>query len=160
MDWSESMNFLSQQITFKEIPSEVCLSILITGCPVRCKDCNSKDSWDLNAGQKLELEFLSDLIKKKRDWITCVLFLGGEWHPEELVELLKYCKSLSLKTALFSGLDMIDPHILQFLDYVKTGPYIKELGGLDNPRTNQKLINLRAGTLLTHFKEEQSDSIK
>lgn len=148
------MNYLSQQITFREIPDEVCLSFLITGCPVRCPDCNSKDSWSQNSGRPLTLEIFQSLLNEKKNWITCVLFLGGEWEQENLLLFLQRAQQLNFKTALFTGLDQIAPEIQFHLDYLKTGPYRKELGGLESPRTNQRLINLKTGKKLFPFKEE------
>lgn len=148
------MNYISQQITFREIPDEVCLSFLIAGCPVHCPDCNSKDSWFKHAGQLLTGEKFQSLLLKKKDWITCVLFLGGEWEQENLQSFLKIAQQQNLKTALFTGLDQIDPELQAHLDYLKTGPYLKELGGLESPRTNQVLINLKTGKKLSPFKEE------
>lgn len=148
------MNYLSQQITFREIPDEVCLSFLITGCPVRCPDCNSKDSWSNSAGQPLTTEIFQNILLKKKDWITCVLFLGGEWESDILVSFLQMAHQRNLKTALFTGLDHIDPELQSHLDYLKTGPYRQELGGLESPRTNQILINLKTGKKISPFKEE------
>ncbi|MCB0368422.1 MAG: 4Fe-4S cluster-binding domain-containing protein [Bdellovibrionales bacterium] len=147
------MNYLSYQLTFREIPDEVCLSFLISGCPIRCRDCNSKDSWSPLAGKKLDRNFYMKLLQIKKPWITCVLFLGGEWL-EELVDFIKIAQETGLKTALFTGAETISEELYTQLDYLKTGPYIKHYGALDNPRTNQKLINLKTQQRIIHFKEE------
>lgn len=148
------MKYINYQITFREIPSEVCLSFLISGCPVKCIDCNSKDSWNPNRGTLLDQEHFRNILCSKLSWITCVLFLGGEWNSLELIGLLTSAKEMRLKTALFTGQSDVDDILKSYLDYIKVGPFIKDLGGLDSPRTNQKLINLRTGKEITLFKED------
>lgn len=154
------MNYLSCQITFREIPDEVCLSILVTGCPLRCVDCNSKDSWRQDNGFVLNETTFVEILQKKQNWITCVLFLGGEWNKKELIQFLEITKSKKLKTALFTGLTEVDQDLKNHLDFLKTGPYIKSLGGLESPKTNQKLIHIQTGKKINHFKEEFIDQIK
>lgn len=158
------MNYLTKQIVFREIPNEISLSYLITGCPLRCSGCHSADSWNPAAGGRLTMEhFLRDL-KTYEGWITCVLFLGGEWYPKELQERLQMAQNLGLKTALYTGLDQIDSSIVAHLNFLKTGPYQKDRGGLDQARSNQKLVNVLTGevlnSLFTLNKEELNDSIK
>lgn len=36
------LKYDNYDITFQEIPDEVCLYITLTGCPIRCPECNSK----------------------------------------------------------------------------------------------------------------------
>ena len=52
---------------------------------------------------------------------------------------MQIIKSFNLKTAIYSGLDILSPELLALLDYYKLGKYIKELGGLSKETTNQKL---------------------
>lgn len=145
------MRYLSHQITFQEIPDEISLSFLISGCPLQCKGCHSTDSWNPNAGHLLTAEVLAGLILKYRRAITCVLFLGGEWESENLISFLKLCKEQNLKTALYTGLENVDSAISNELDFLKTGPWIKKLGGLGSKHTNQKLINLKTGKTLNSY---------
>ncbi len=115
------MYFVSEQITFQELPSEICLSYMIAGCPLRCPGCHSSEFWsssntatNINAcAKELTSEYLEVAIKKNTDFITCVLFLGGEWHQKNLIQLLKQVRSLGLKTALYTGLDTVDTDILE-----------------------------------------------
>ncbi len=37
------MNYLTRQIVFREIPDEISLSYLITGCSLHCEGCHSVD---------------------------------------------------------------------------------------------------------------------
>lgn len=77
--------------------------------------------------------------------------MGGEWHQTELRGLLDLVKSVNLKTALYTGLEQLPDLLTEKLDYVKLGPYMRELGGLDSPTTNQRLIDLTSGDCLNHY---------
>lgn len=145
------MRYLSHQITFQEIPDEISLSFLITGCPLKCKGCHSTDSWLPAGGLVLTVEIMAGFILKYRHAITCVLFLGGEWESENLISLLIFCKKQKLKTALYTGLESVNSAIANELTFLKTGRWIKELGGLAAPNTNQKLINLKTGKILNSY---------
>jgi len=145
------MRYLSHQIVFREIPNEISLSYLVTGCPLRCLGCHSADAWNATVGDELSKSKFFEHLEKYANWITCVLFLGGEWESEYLLSLLKIAHDVGLKTALYTGLDQIDINILSNLDYIKTGPYVRHLGGLSSSKTNQKLINLRTGEVLNHY---------
>ena len=48
-----------------------------------------------------------------------------------------------MKTAWYTGRTIISSSIdLCSLDYIKVGPYIKHLGPLKNPKTNQRLYRI------------------
>ena len=82
------MNYLSSQVVFSEIPDEVSLSYLVTGCSLRCAGCHSADSWSRHRGSILNSDKLIDDLQKYGAWITCILFLGGEWDEKNLIKLL------------------------------------------------------------------------
>ncbi len=153
------MNFTSSLITFQEIPHEISLSYLISGCPLRCPSCHSSSSWNPKMGTPLKEERFCKDIEKNRQLITCVLFLGGEWHPIELIFFLKIAqKKFSLKTALYTGRENISTSLEEHLDYLKTGPYRSGLGGLQSPHTNQKLIDVKTRENLNHLFQIQGGS--
>ncbi len=131
-------------VTLLEIPDEISLAFTITGCNVGCPDCHSKELWDDNLGIPLTVLQLQDIIAQHKH-ITNVLFMGGEWDKETLLTLINLVKSLDLKASLYTGqtmYSMIKTHLtlLQNLSYIKVGSYIKAVGGLDSPSTNQKLF--------------------
>lgn len=146
------MRYSSASVVFQEIPNEISLAFHVTGCPLKCPGCHSADTWSDQSGEQLSLESLKQLIHKNRFYITCVLFLGGEWSYE-LVKFLEEIKSENLKTALYTGLEKekLDKQILKNLDYLKYGSYQKDLGGLSSTTTNQKLINLNTGECLNYY---------
>jgi anaerobic ribonucleoside-triphosphate reductase activating protein len=83
--------------------------------------------------------------------ISCVLFMGGEWHEEELIHKLKLAQELGYKTALYTGEDDVSVSLKRYLTYLKTGRFIPQLGGLTSPTTNQRLINVSTGECLNHL---------
>lgn len=146
------MRYLTKQITFQEVPDEISLSFLITGCPLKCKACHSADSWNPAKGQILSAELLISLIQKYRSVVTCILFMGGEWQQEELIKLFHICQKYNLKTCLYTGLTDVSSELKKELTFLKTGAWNKSLGGLSSPNTNQRLINLKTGKVMNfHF---------
>ena len=65
--------------------------------------------------------------------------MGGDADLEELYTLFEFCPLLfkDLKIAWYTGREYI-PDDVPEIDYIKTGPYKSEFGGLDNPNTNQR----------------------
>ena len=125
-------------ITFSEFPDEIALCINITNCPFHCSGCHSPELWE-DIGTKLTKEELSKLIESNKG-ITCIGFMGG--NPEEVNSLAEYIKDInhSLKVGWYWGGEVFPKEInLINFNYIKLGPYIKELGGLDNPNTNQRM---------------------
>lgn len=150
------LRYSSYDIVLQEIPNEVSLSFTITGCGLRCIGCHSEYLWDKNNGEVLTDELFVSLIKKYEGMISCVLFMGGEWHLEELLNKIKFVNEIGLKTALYTGLndrqiERKTPQLLTELNYLKTGRWSERLGGLNQPTTNQKLRNLKTGEILNHL---------
>lgn len=155
------MKTLGRQIVFREIPNEVSLSYLISGCSLRCPGCHSVDAWNGDHGEPLTLEIFRKELDRVQDWVTCVLFMGGEWEPESLLPMLKLARERNFRTALYTGQEQVSARLRSYLDYLKTGPYLQKRGGLDSSVTNQRLIDLKTGQILNHFfcqnKEAQND---
>lgn len=149
----KSLRFSSEQIVWQEVPNEVSLAFLISGCPLGCKGCHSKESWNANNGKILTGEYLSERLTCYQGLISCVLFMGGEWEAEKLLPLLQLAKRQGLKTCLYTGLEQseIPNCLLKELTYLKTGRWIAELGGLDSLTTNQRFIDLRNNQNLNHL---------
>ena len=139
------MKYYNYDIVFQEIPDEVTLAINITNCPHRCVGCHSPQLQQ-DIGKLLDKSELDKLINNNKD-ITCICFMGGDADVGELNELLFYLKhnyQSKYKIGWYSGNDRLDHKIfLYILDYIKIGPYNKELGGLSNKKTNQHLYKIR-----------------
>lgn len=145
------MKYVSYEIVFQEVPCEISLAFSIAGCNIKCKDCHSKFLWE-DKGKYLTCNELNKFLNKYSNYISCVLFYGGEWHEKELIEYLKICKDEKLKTCLYTGLDDVNDNIKKHLNYLKTGPFIKKFGPLTSPTTNQRFYNLDTNSDITnHF---------
>lgn len=139
------LRFINTDIVFQEFPDEVTLAINLSGCPCRCPGCHSKFLW-ADRGEALTDEALSALICETGDTITCVGFMGGDADPSEVSRLAAHvrCHHAGLKTGWYTGRTSISPLIDQAcFDYIKVGPYLRHLGGLDSPRTNQRMYRRR-----------------
>lgn len=143
------LRYANTQVVFTEVPNEISLAINITGCTIHCKGCHSQWLWS-NRGKELTKEELTNLIEKNKG-ITTVLFMGGDNFIKQLTKLaidIKYHYP-NLKIAWYSGRRNLGnfgnsemKELETYLDYVKIGPYIKQLGGLDSPSTNQRFYKI------------------
>lgn len=142
------LRYHSYNIVFQEVPGEVTLAINLSNCPNRCKGCHSP-YLQANIGEKIDQNVLNTLMTRYGDAITCICFMGGDANPKELQNLLWFIKDKThgqLKTAWYSGKSKLPEYFaIESLDYVKLGPYVEELGGLDSPTTNQRFYRLLEG---------------
>jgi anaerobic ribonucleoside-triphosphate reductase activating protein len=132
------MKYTDTQIGFQEFPDEISLLINISNCPFHCPGCHSPELWK-DVGIELTFKELHHLISINKG-ITLVGFMGGE--PKKVNDLAEYVKNIDppLKVGWYWGGETVPKEINEInFDYVKLGPYIKELGGLDNPNTNQRM---------------------
>lgn len=139
------LRYLNTQVYTSEIPDELSLGFSILGCNIHCPNCHSQHVWDINSigqGKELTHEELDKCIEAQK-LVSCILFFGGEWDLEYLKNIIKYIQNkYDYKIALYSGHDFdffSKNEILELLNYIKVGPYIESLGGLSNPKTNQRL---------------------
>lgn len=132
-------------VTFQEVPNEISLVLSITNCPYRCAGCHSP--WlQEDIGDELTDNEVMRLVKEYKDGITCVCFMGEGTDIVALSGLIKFVCDIGLKTCLYSGRDIATDlsqyAVYPILDYIKTGSYKQELGGLDQPTTNQRMWKL------------------
>ncbi|WP_083699966.1 anaerobic ribonucleoside-triphosphate reductase activating protein [Shewanella sp. UCD-KL12] len=144
-------NCLAPSIVFQEVPGEIALCFSITGCKVGCKGCHSTEIWNEKSGTPLTNTSFTSWIDKYQGLISCVLFFGGEWQTVQLIEKLKIAKHYGLKTCLYSGEKYVDMAISDHLDFLKTGRWVAELGGLDSPYTNQVFRDMNSSQKLNHL---------
>ena len=140
------IKYVGYDIVFQEIPNEISLALNISNCPCHCKGCHSSYLAE-DLGSEVTTDEIDKLVSENKG-ITCILFMGGDSDPESLSNLCKYIKTTyNIKTAWYSGRtyyneklkDIILPVDNRWFDYIKLGPYIEELGPLNNPKTNQRL---------------------
>lgn len=119
------LKFISYAIVFQEVPNETTLAFNISGCPYHCNGCHSQYLWEYR-GDNL-IENMERIINKYNGYITCVCFMGGDQNVNELIEALKICKNMGLKTCVYSGASKIAISALQYLDWIKLGRYEERL---------------------------------
>lgn len=141
---------LPPQICFQEVPDEISLAITVTGCPWRCHGCHSESSWSGEVGTPLTIDWFVSQLDKYDGLISCVLFLGGEWASKSLIACLKQARQRGLKTCLYTGASKVSASLMGQLDFLKTGRWEEDKGGLDSATTNQQFIDLNTGNLLNY----------
>ena len=134
-------------VTLSEIPGKTALVIEFNNCHQMCPGCHSPHLWEKTAeyslGQVLEavdMQVLPD--------INCILLMGGTTNGitmEDLRILVEALyKEFGIPVAVYSGCpedELMNMEMLSWfgLEWLKTGDYRAELGGIENPRSNQKL---------------------
>ncbi|MBP1676825.1 MAG: hypothetical protein H6Q20_1384 [Bacteroidetes bacterium] len=145
------LQYLSYNIVFQEVPGEVTLAINLSNCPNRCKGCHSPFLQE-NIGDVLDEAVINALLIKYGEAITCICFMGGDADPQMIEQLCSYIKSYTngqVKTAWYSGKQTLpDGFDIRELNYLKLGPYVESLGGLDSPDTNQRFYVIVRGELM------------
>ena len=142
------LKFYNYDIVFQEIPDEVTLAVNLTGCPVHCPGCHSPHLWE-DTGDPLDEAALQRMYADYEGEVTCIALMGGDADPASVERLCAWIKeSLGLRSSWWSGRTALPEGIdLGHFDYIKTGPYIAEVGGLKSPKTNQRLYHVVDGAL-------------
>lgn len=82
--------------------------VFFQGCPLKCKYCHNRDTWDLNGGiEKEASELVSDALKYKSFWSSNkgggITLSGGE--PTLQMDFLKEVLNLAKKESIHVALD-------------------------------------------------------
>ena len=101
--------------------------IFAQGCPLRCKYCHNRDTWDVKGGKEYTAD---ELIADASKYSSYMKFSGGgitvsggeaTLQPEFLKDLFKKAKANDIHTCLdtsgFVDIDVIDP-VLDYTDLV------------------------------------------
>ena len=144
------LRFANYDIVFQEIPGEVTLAINISNCPNCCQGCHSPYLME-NKGEVLDENLLTGLLEKYGNAITCVCFMGGDSSPEDVEKLSDFLHKKTnhkIKTGWYSGKSALPENCsLAHFNYIKLGPYIELLGGLDSASTNQRFYRIENETM-------------
>ncbi|MBP5277737.1 MAG: anaerobic ribonucleoside-triphosphate reductase activating protein [Prevotella sp.] len=135
------LKYVNSDVVFQEIPDEVTLAINISNCPCRCPGCHSRYLWE-DVGLPLNTEAIDDFVEEYGDDITCLAFMGGDSDPKGVNILAQYIHEEypQFKVAWYSGKTVISAAVNRAdFDYIKIGPFIRHLGPLKSPTTNQRL---------------------
>lgn len=148
------LKYVDYDIVFQEIPDEVTLAVNLSNCPYRCKGCHSPHLQQ-DIGKELDESALAGLLQSYERAITCICFMGGDTDTGELYRLADFVRKSrggKVKTAWYSGNDRLPANSKDHFDFVKTGPYIEMLGGLNKRTTNQRLYRIEDDNMtdITH----------
>ena len=137
------LKYVNTDVVFQEIPDEVTLAINISNCPCHCPGCHSRYLWE-DVGMPLDTCALDDFISQYGSDITCIAFMGGDSDPKGVNMLAQYIHEEypMYKVAWYSGRLRIPSMVCKTdFDYIKIGPYIRHLGPLNKPTTNQRMYH-------------------
>ncbi len=128
-------------VVLEEIPDRVTLAVEITNCQGSCPGCHSP-FLRRDIGEELTEEALDRMIEDNFG-VNCLLFLGEGNDRQALLRLVSHLRRAwpGVETALYSGREDIEDELKEAFDYVKTGPYVEELGPLNENTTNQRLYH-------------------
>lgn len=128
-------------------------SIYFAGCKHYCKGCHNPQSWDMNGGYEVTIDYLLDIIKA--DEFANVTFSGGDplCQCDAVTELARRIKEETNKTIWcytgFTYEEILDnawlSQILPYIDVLVDGPFIEELKTTELPfrgSSNQRIIKL------------------
>ena len=136
-------------VVLREVPGEISVGIMISGCPHKCQTCSYRSLEKLGT-LGLDLMKFEDILKKNNGLATCALFMGGEWE-ESFPEFLNLAKAMGYKTCLYTGaktLEDLPETILKKLDFCKVGRW--EGLPLTDEKTNQKFWDVKNRAELTY----------
>ena len=135
------LKYVNTDVVFQEIPDEVTLAVNISNCPCHCPGCHSHYLWE-DIGLPLDTDAIDTFVSQYGKDITCLAFMGGDCDPKGVNMLAQYIheEHPQYKVGWYSGRVRIPPLVNKTdFDYIKVGPYIRHLGPLGKPTTNQRL---------------------
>lgn len=135
-------------------------SVYFAGCKHHCKGCHNPQSWDMNGGYEVTLDYLMDLITD--DEFADVTFSGGDplYQCEAVTELARRIKTETDKTIwCYTGFtyeeivaDESLSKILPYIDVLVDGPFIENLKTDEISfvgSSNQRKLNLVGGVVVS-----------
>lgn len=145
------MYFHNINVVFQEVPGEISICFSISGCQLRCENCHSPVLWKEGNGELLTKIVFQETLNRYCSLATCVLFMGGEWHENELISFLRIARKMNLKTCLYTGENDVSENLLNELTWIKTGRWTSSLGGLDSSTTNQQFKEVKTNKIYNHL---------
>lgn len=139
------LKYTDYDIVFQEIPDETTLAVNLSLCPNRCPGCHSPQLQD-DIGEVFDEKAIDMLLEKYGNAVTCVSLMGGDNDTTAVEKLAQYIRQRGYKSAWYSGRQELPSGFnTEHFDYIKLGPYIEALGGLDHKTTNQRLYKIADG---------------
>lgn len=124
--------------------------VFMQGCPLKCKFCHNRDTWDFNKGEEYSVDDIVKKLKRVKPYIEAsslgggITVSGGEplGQAEFVTELFKECRAKGFHTCLdTAGSYEINDTIKELLEYTDLvlldikhidSQKCKELTGMDN----------------------------
>ena len=140
------------------------VSLFVSGCTHKCKNCFNEEAWDFNYGQPFTEETIETILNMLRpSYIRGLTLLGGEpFEPQNqkaVVQLLRRVRAELPQKSIwaFSGYlfdrDILSGRLgdtaeyLSYLDVLVDGPFIESKKNLSlrfRGSENQRLIDVKA----------------
>lgn len=141
-------------VVLEEIPDKVTLAVEITNCQGSCPGCHSP-FLRRDIGEELTEAALDRLIGDNFG-VNCLLFLGEGNDRDALLRLSAHVRQNwpDIELALYSGRETVEDELKEAFDYIKIGPYVEELGPLNENTTNQRLYH-RGEDITSRFWRKQ-----
>ena len=149
--------------SFIDVPGKISVAIYFAGCTLRCKDCQNRELWDPNSGEKKSLKDVLEKINN-HPLAEAVVFLGGE--PTDQIEFLtQLCKKITedekssaKEKVLYTGreFEVLPKNLLQNLDMIICGPYRSDLhvknedGSVAWPASSNQRVFIKKGNEWIH----------
>ena len=137
------------------------VSLFVSGCRHRCKNCFNPEAWDFNFGKDFNDKVIDDILKAlEPEYIQGLSLLGGEpFEPENQSGILKLVKKVketyrSKDIWCYSGFtfeELVEcscttTEILQLTDVLVDGKFVEELKDpslLFRGSSNQQIIDVK-----------------
>lgn len=141
----------------------VCVSLWVQGCPLHCKNCHNKSTWDFNGGTAINNDTLIEVLKlylDKNNVNRNFSVLGGEplsdLNVEDTLDILKsikdYFSGTGRKIYLWTGYTIeeirdkggLQLECIKYVDYLIDGRYTDELKDVSlelRGSSNQRVLN-------------------
>lgn len=117
--------------------------IFLSGCPLRCKYCQNRDTWDINSGNTIKISEIVDTILRYQNYIKPnggVTISGGEplLQSNGLIKLFKELKKYDINTAIdTSGMFKITDSIKELISL--TDLFLLDIKHI-NPAKSKELV--------------------
>lgn len=143
------LEYIDTYIESQEIPDEESLVIIIDDYIHQCRGRKAQ-MYKEKERKPLTEEELSIYIDSLIDEITCVVFKGGDYAPDVVNEFAAFIRSKypDMKIGWYSADESITVFTeYQNFDYIKFGSYNQKRGGLNSPKTNQRMYRVEGAVL-------------
>lgn len=145
----------------------------VSGCENHCRNCQNKQTWDINSG----IPFTNETVKEiwqglSNDYISGITFSGGDpLHPNNITQVFNLCKDIKIifedkNIWLYTGYQFEDiwipkncvsnaefdferglrNDILKYIDVLVDGKFVPELADINYHwagSSNQRIIDVQ-----------------